>query len=110
MATMIAAGEFGQVVLCLLSDGQRAGRAPADIFKDIQAACLARPGLEAGLSGPEESEQLARVRASVLAEVLASHVHGRVHAPVLEVKLDLLIQVAKRDALIEAAKAEAGAK
>jgi hypothetical protein len=114
MTAQAQAAQFGHVVLCLVSDGLAAGREPADILRDIRDACLARPELRAGVSGPEESETLARARARVLAEgAWVALSPGRSldsSRKLFEAKVDLLIQVAKRDALIEHAKAEAGAK
>lgn len=106
MTAQARAAQLGHVVLCLLSDGLAAGREPADILRDIRAACLARPELQEGVSVLEESETLARARASVLAEGVWVGVSTPRAADssrkLLEAKVDLLIQVAKRDALIEA--------
>jgi hypothetical protein len=110
MTAQAQAAQLGQVVLCLVSDGMAAGRAPAEILQDIQAACLARPELQAGVSVPEESETLVRARASVLAEgawvAVSAPRAADSSRKLFEAKVDLLIQVAKRDALIEHAAAE----
>lgn len=110
---MSAISDFGNAALCLLSDGQAAGRQPQDILRDIQAAAQARPELHDG-TGQVETEQLARARASVLAEGVLVAVGSASAAAkskkLFEAKVDLLIQVAKRDALIEAAERDRRAR
>lgn len=97
---MSPAAEFGNVVIRIIQDGRAAGLDSHVILHDIQAAILARPALQEG-TGQEETEQLASARASVLAEITAGVANGRSRMPIIEAKLGLLIQVAKRDALIE---------
>jgi hypothetical protein len=114
MTTQARAAQFGNVVLCLISDGLLAGRAPCAILKDIRAAALARPELSNRRPAKEETETLAKARASVLSEgawvAVSAPRSADSSRKLFEAKVDLLIQVAKRDALIEHAAAERAAQ